>query len=84
MSVHILGEKPKGEVVKDKDYTVKTDKQSKRIHIDCKPVTEIVTKCIICGNEVVISIWDNATKVCEDCKKAMAYAKELMEHENER
>jgi hypothetical protein len=70
--------------MKDKDCTVKTDKQSGYINTECKPVTQLVTKCIICGNDVVISVWDNATKVCEDCKKAVAYAKKLMEKENDR
>lgn len=70
--------------MKDKDYTVKTDKQGGYINIECKPVTERVTKCIICGNGVVIGMWNTAPKVCEDCKKAIAYAKELMEQQNER
>ena len=67
--------------MKDKDYAVKTDKQTD-INIDYKPVTELVTKCIICGNDVIISVWDNTAKVCEDCKKTIAYAKKLMEKED--
>jgi hypothetical protein len=70
--------------MKDKDYTVNIDRQSGYINTECKPATELVTKCIICGNDVVISVWDNAPKVCEDCKKAIAYAKKLMEKDNER
>ena len=70
--------------MKDKNYTVKTDRQSGYIDTECKPVTHLITNCIICGNEVVISVWGNTLKVCEDCKKAIAYAKKLMEQENER
>lgn len=70
--------------MKDKDYIVKTDKQSGYINTECKPVTEFVTRCIICENDVVISAWDNVPKVCEDCKKAVSYAKKLMEKDNGR
>lgn len=62
----------------DKDYTVKRDTQPGRINTDCKPITEIIVKCIICGNDVVINIRDNSPQVCEDCKKAILYAKELL------
>jgi hypothetical protein len=68
--------------MKDKDYTVKKNTQSGYINIECKPVTELITNYIICGNDVVISVWDSAPKVCDDCKKAIAYAKKLMEKEN--
>ena len=70
--------------MKDKNYTVKTDRQSGYINAEFKPVTQLVTNCIICGNGVVIGVWNNTSKVCEDCKKAIAYAKKLMEQENER
>ena len=71
--------------MKDKDYTVKTDRQSGYINTEFKPVTQLSTNCTICGNEVVIiSVWDNTLKICEDCKKAITYAKKLMEQENER
>jgi hypothetical protein len=68
--------------MKDKDYTVSKDKQSGYINTDCEPVTQFVTSCIICGEGVVVSAWNNGPKVCEDCKKAIAYAKKLMEKEN--
>lgn len=70
--------------MKDKDYTVKKDKQGGVICTDCKPITELVTRCIVCGGEVVVGVWDRAPKVCEDCKNAIAYVKKLMEKENER
>lgn len=70
--------------MKNKDYTVKTDKQSGYINTECEPVIDLVTKCIICGNGVVINVWDSAPKVCDDCKKAVAFAKKLMEKDNER
>lgn len=53
--------------MKAKHYTVSKDKQSGYINTECKPVTELVTKCIICGNDVVISMCENSLKVCEDC-----------------
>jgi hypothetical protein len=70
--------------MKDNDYAVSIDKQSGYINTECKPAIKLVIKCIICGNDVVISGWDNAPKVCDDCKKAIEYAKKLMEKDNER
>lgn len=70
--------------MKDKDYRVNIDRQSGYIDTECKPVTHLITNCIICRNEVVINVWDTIPQVCEDCKKAIAYAKNLMEQENER
>ena len=70
--------------MKNKNYTVNIDRQGDVVNTECKPITEFITMCIVCGNEVVIGVWDTAPKVCEDCKKAVAYAKKLMEKENER
>lgn len=70
--------------MKDKDYAVRIRKKSGYINTECRPVTQFVAKCIICGNDVIISVWDNAPKVCNDCKKAIAYAKKLMEKDNDR
>lgn len=40
---------------------------------------QIATHCVVCGKEIVEQI-----KVCDDCKKAIAWAKENMkEKENE-
>jgi hypothetical protein len=69
--------------MKDKDYIVSMDTQSGYINTECKPETKRITKCIICGNTVVISMWDNIPKVCEDCKKAIAYVKERLKEKEE-
>lgn len=70
--------------MEDKDYAVSKDKQSGYLNTGCKPVTQHVTECIICGNDIIVSSWDNAPKVCNDCKKVIFYAKKLMEKDNER
>ena len=54
----------------DKDYPVKMDKLPGRINIDSKPITKIIVKCLICGNDVVIRASDKAPQVCEECEKS--------------
>lgn len=69
--------------MKNKDYAVSINKQSGYINTESKPETELVTKCIVCGKDVVISERYSAPKVCEDCKKAIAYAKEHLKEKEE-
>ena len=69
--------------MKYKDYTVKMDRQSGVINTKSEPIIEISTPCIICGNEVRISKWETMPKVCEDCKKAVAFAKKRLKEKEE-
>ena len=64
--------------MKDKDYIIKTKNDWGVIRTDVKPITEYVTKCIICDRDVVVSIFDAPLKVCDDCKRAVFWLKELI------
>jgi hypothetical protein len=59
----------------NKDYTVDIDKQGGYINTGCGLTTKLDTNCIICGNKVVINVWDTIPQVCEDCKSAVHFAK---------
>jgi hypothetical protein len=63
--------------MKDKDWGVKSFKLE---------TPKYSVSCLICNK--IIGVYDYPIaniKVCEDCKKAIAYVKELMENkENER
>ena len=63
--------------MKDKDYRVNIDRQSGYINTECMPATKLFVKCIICGNDVAINIWENTPKVCEGCKNAVRFAKAM-------
>lgn len=61
--------------MKDKDWGVK------RIEVD---MPKYAVSCLICGK--VIGVYDypiSSTQVCEDCKKAVAFAKERLKEKEE-
>ena len=70
--------------MKDKDYTVNIDRQSGYINTEIKYRTEYATQCMICGNQIYFYDTYRVPRVCNDCKNAIAYAKKLMEKDNER
>ena len=48
--------------------------------------TGIATHCLICGEDVLISEYEArgvCIKVCDECKRAMKYAKRLMENDGD-
>ena len=42
---------------------------------------EDTTSCLICGEPVNISMWDNYSKICEKCKKAILKLRKMLEEE---
>ena len=41
----------------------------------------MVTSCLICGESVPVSMWDNHSKICDKCKKAILKLRKMMEDE---
>ena len=41
------------------------------------------TKCLVCGEEIIVLMWDSYTQVCPSCKKAIKYIKEKFSKELE-
>ena len=41
----------------------------------------VSTSCLICGESIKISIWDNHSKICEKCKKAVLKVRKMLEEE---
>ena len=39
------------------------------------------TKCLVCGEEIIVLMWDSYTQVCPSCKKAIKYIKEKFSKE---
>jgi hypothetical protein len=37
---------------------------------------EYCTSCLVCGESIPVSMWENHVKICEDCKKAIKFIKE--------
>ena len=49
---------------------------------DCtvKDYCQIITKCLICGEDIIIDDFDPHTAVvCEKCKKAVLYMRDQLE-----
>ena len=42
---------------------------------------EYYTSCLICGEAIPVSVWENHVKICEDCKKAVMFIKERFKGE---
>ena len=41
----------------------------------------MVTSCLICGESVPVSMWENHLKICDKCKKAILKLRKMMEDE---
>lgn len=41
-------------------------------------VYTLYTKCLVCGKEVAMSMWESGSKICDECKQAIVWAKEKM------
>jgi uncharacterized protein YajQ (UPF0234 family) len=37
---------------------------------------EYCTSCLVCGELIPVSVYENHVKICEDCKKAIMFIKE--------
>lgn len=37
---------------------------------------EYCTSCLVCGESIPVSMYENHVKICEDCKKAIMFIKE--------
>lgn len=46
-----------------------------------KDIPEMSTSCLICGEPIKISMWDNYSKICEKCKKAILKLRKMLEEE---
>ena len=58
---------------------------TKEVQIETIPIpTEpigLAAPCLICGDTVIVSIWDNHSKICEKCKKAVLKVRKMLEEE---
>ena len=41
------------------------------------------TKCLVCGEEIIVLMWDSYTQICPSCKKAIKFIKEKFSKELE-
>ena len=41
------------------------------------------TKCLVCGEDIIVNMWDSYTQICSTCKKAIKYIKEKFNEELE-
>ena len=41
----------------------------------------MVTSCLICGEPVSVSMWENHSKICDKCKKAILKLRKMTEDE---
>ena len=41
----------------------------------------MVTSCLICGEPVPVSMWENHSKICDKCKKAILKLRKMTEDE---
>ena len=41
----------------------------------------MVTSCLICGESVPVSMWENHSKICDKCKKAVLKLRKMLEDE---
>jgi hypothetical protein len=39
------------------------------------------TPCLVCGKDVAVSMWQSGSAICDECKQAIAWAKEKMKIE---
>ena len=42
---------------------------------------EYCTSCLVCGESIPVSVYENHVKICEDCKKAIMFIKERFRSE---
>lgn len=49
------------------------------IKTDIAPVYEFVTSCLICGEDVLISMWHGGPKICDKCKAAIMHVRKQLE-----
>jgi hypothetical protein len=42
---------------------------------------QIVTSCLICGEPIPVSLFDNHIKICEKCKKAILKLRKMLEED---
>lgn len=41
----------------------------------------VATSCLICGESVVVSLFDNHSKICEKCRKAVLKLRKMLEED---
>ena len=54
--------------------------QIETIPIPAEPIG-LAAPCLICGDTVVVSIWDNHSKICEKCKKPLLKLRKMLEED---
>ena len=60
-------------------YVITTDAQ-----YGSNPTVPIIetAPCLICGEPVPVSMWENHAKICDKCKKAILKVRKMFEEEN--
>ena len=58
-----------------------SDMLSEHSFIGTLAPVECCTSCLVCGESITVSVFENHSKICEDCKKAIMFIKERFRSE---